>query len=136
VSIEIKDVRSVEWAAGLFEGEGSFGFHNGYYPVAQLGMTDEDVVRGFHATVGVGAVYGPYEKTNPKWKPCWKWMTTNIHDFHKFAEMIGPFMFSRRSARLAEVLAAPQPKPRKRSRDELGRFAQEEFRYGTRKVSI
>lgn len=52
--------RSIEWVAGLFEGEGCFGIacsgkksHMLYLRLI-VSMTDEDVIRTLHETVGVG----------------------------------------------------------------------------------
>jgi hypothetical protein len=123
-------IRSVEWAAGLFEGEGCFTIKRGRYPAALLSMTDEDVIRDFHETVGFGRMYGPFPYKNPKWKPCWKWTTTNAAEFEPFAELMAPHMGARRSARLAEVrqAAAERPTlPTKRPRDERGCFLPKEM---------
>ena len=48
------------WAAGLFEGEGSFSRSAKGRVRASLKMVEESSVRRFHDAVGVGKVYGPY----------------------------------------------------------------------------
>jgi hypothetical protein len=90
---------SLAWAAGLFEGEGSFRYQknkNGARRlVGQLSMTDESVVRNFHSTVGVGRVYGPFQKKNPKRKPHWMWSTTTFEE----AQFVAASLWFRLDAR-------------------------------------
>lgn len=122
-------MRSVDWAAGLFEGEGCFVLRKNRYPGAAMTMTDEDVVRSFHETVGAGRVYGPFTYLNPKWKPYWKWTTTNVQDFLTVAERLGPLLADRRSARLAELMAVLRDRPvlpTTRPRDAYGHFIRKE----------
>lgn len=109
---------SVEWAAGLFEGEGWFG-HTGlkytsrktgitkHYrnPRAAMSSTDEDVIRSFCAVVGVGKVRGPYtSRKRPTAKPFWTWQADG-KDAVKVAMMLSPYLHSRRRARIEEVLS-------------------------------
>lgn len=98
-----------EWAAGLFEGEGSIGHkvaHRGTrtykYPRLQLAMTDEDVVRRFHEVVGEGRVNGPY-RNQADFKPYWAWAAQNSAAERVMARLL-PHLGARRSARWAEVL--------------------------------
>ena len=50
-------MKTIEWAAGLFEGEGTITKNrsNSYY--LQLSMVDKDVVEMFLETLGVGKFY-------------------------------------------------------------------------------
>jgi hypothetical protein len=101
------------WAAGLFEGEGSFtnSSNRGRNPVAQLAMTDEAVVRRFHAVVGVGHV-GHYDKQRdlvrangqscPR-KALWQWQAGACADFDHCAELLAPWLGERRKAQLVAV---------------------------------
>lgn len=67
-------VRDIAWLAGLWEGEGTFGFYNTSQWGAiqlKLAMTDKDVVERA-AYLMRGKCAGPYiSKTNPRWKPVW-----------------------------------------------------------------
>lgn len=98
-----------EWAAGLFEGEGSIsplrrGEHT--YPNLQLAMTDEDVVARFVAAVGVGRMrgpYGPYEsKDGSVRKPAWQWSASGVNARAIMAWML-PLLGARRRARWEEL---------------------------------
>jgi hypothetical protein len=53
-------VVEIAWAAGLFDGEGTATICGGQRRLA-VKMADEESVRRFHAAIGVGKVYGPYE---------------------------------------------------------------------------
>lgn len=99
---------SIEWAAGLFEGEGSISLarsRNRIYPRLVLASTDEDVVRRFHETIGVGYVNGPYKQANrPHTKPTWRWEAFGT-SARKALPLLLPFLGERRTARANEVLA-------------------------------
>lgn len=99
----------------MFEGEGSFllrvtkrGGSEWTYAGASLGMTDEDVIRRFHAIVGVGSVVIE-DRTSRGFKMMWVWHVQHREDFPKFVAIVEPFLGERRRARLAEVLAATSP---------------------------
>lgn len=105
---------SMEWAAGLFEGEGCVMAQHGK-PFLQVRMTDEDVVRKFHSAVcGVGKVYGPYQtrqykagsvKNNPKWKPNWVWQVRGEEALQLLVFLV-PFLGGRRRSKIVEVCNA------------------------------
>lgn len=90
----------VAWAAGLFEGEGSFStsLRNGKVATfrASLAMRDEDVVRRFHAVVGVGHVR--FDKSG-----LWQWAAGSRSDVLHVAELLLPFLGQRR---LTQIHAA------------------------------
>jgi hypothetical protein len=58
----------IAWAAGLFEGEGTFTWDYGRAQL-RVKMTDLDVLEKLLDIWSVGKVYGPYE-TNSKEAPC------------------------------------------------------------------
>lgn len=105
------------WAAGLFEGEGSACLTAARktrarrYLLLQVMMTDEDVLRRFHAVVGVGNVTGPYQYVAAH-SPKWKWQASGeaarllASDPH-FFDHLG----ERRRARITEVLAHVDSQP-------------------------
>jgi hypothetical protein len=96
------------WAAGLFEGEGSIfskrkidGHTRPGYLTLRLSMTDEDVVRRFRSTVGVGNVSG--WETRRGYKPIWTWVA-NGRDAAQLLDDLRPWFGHRRAQRSAEAL--------------------------------
>lgn len=93
------------WAAGLFEGEGSICVHTsaGKYVYKRvhlaLSTTDEDVVRRFHAAVGLGTINGPYQGTNKRY---WQWRVTGTKA-RVVLERLLPYLGERRTAKAEEV---------------------------------
>ena len=101
--------QEIAWAAGLFEGEGSFVARRKQntpkmYFSAHVVMTDEETVRRFHEVVGLGIVNGPYTYGKPEWKPSWRWNGYGPAG-KQVAEMLRPFLGSRRTQRLDEILS-------------------------------
>jgi hypothetical protein len=107
--------RNFDWAIGLFEGEGSCSIKRTPYkdrvycsPQLALGMTDEDVVRQFHAVVRVGHVGGPYQEkkrtpTGATCKPYWTWHCNKTRDVLKLARRMLPKLGQRRAAKVRVV---------------------------------
>lgn len=85
----------IAWAAGLFEGEGSFGYWNGRSR-ATMTLTDLDVLRRFssivgHGTIGDSKVYQSHHKQR------WIWWS-NGDGFTAIFEMFKPYLGMRRLA--------------------------------------
>lgn len=115
------------WAAGLFEGEGSFlltrqstARRRGYLNL-KVTMTDEDIVRKLHRILGVGRVTGPFVNAGDPghWKPHWRWDARGraalvIVSDPLFTNHLG----ARRRGRLYEILSfiEQQPAPEKNPR--------------------
>jgi hypothetical protein len=97
---------ALAWAAGLFEGEGSFSIVGQQYARMALSSTDEDVVRKFHSVVGLGNVSGPYRKPVNSLgnKPFWQWKASKFEHVQALVAALWPFLCSRRKDRAAEVL--------------------------------
>ena len=99
--------KSIEWAAGLFEGEGSIYRHSPtsatYY--TEVAMTDKDVLEDFHKIVEVGTLKGPYHKPSMKshHKPYFKWKAGKQKDVTKFLISILPYLGHRRVEKALEV---------------------------------
>jgi|ERR1035437_4670833 hypothetical protein len=103
------------WAAGLFEGEGSFDVKrsvakgNWYsYLRLQIDSTDEDVLRKFLTVAACGKVYGPYEdgrKNRLGEKPYWKFNVSGKPAI-ALALRLKPFLCKRRTQRLEELLSS------------------------------
>lgn len=97
------------WSAGLFDGEGCITIkrqrgRRTIAPFLIVQMTDEDVVRRFHAVVRFGNVRGPiYDKRRPQNKPLWRWSVGSWEAFEALSRAWRPWLGQRRLARLAEV---------------------------------
>lgn len=91
---------SVEWAAGIIEGEGSFRFHkfknrkNSYSVGIQVSMIDEDTLNKLFDVLKVGAVRGPY--FNKAKSPMWTWAVYKQTDVFDLLIKIGPYLSKRR----------------------------------------
>ncbi len=103
----------IAWAAGLFEGEGTFDLgrvskdrHTGdrVYARASLGTTDEDVLLRFQAIVGVGSVNKARQMMRSG-KKMWYWKAATRDDVEHVAELFRPWLGTRRLARMTEVLS-------------------------------
>jgi len=93
------------WAAGLFEGEGSFKLWNGRYTTMVLSMTDKDVVERFARIVEVGTI----RRRTPQqegWKEQWVWNISAHEHVRDLTTQFLPFLGERRAARAREVLEA------------------------------
>lgn len=103
-------MRSVEWAVGVFEGEGCISIQTPSdrprpRVVLVVNMTDEDVVRSFHAAAGTGEVYGPkYNGTGRK--PSYQWRASARTDVSRLLNEWLPLLHERRASRAREALAA------------------------------
>lgn len=99
VDLKIKD--SIEWLAGLLDGEGCFQLSNGSSPQIVIQMTDEDVIKR------VAELWnGNYSKiivTNPYHSNLF---VTRIYSINAIEWMIKvyPFMGSRRKLKIKEIV--------------------------------
>lgn len=101
----------IAWAAGLFEGEGSFHLTQGNSPQVNVRMTDRDVVEHFHRAIGFGTFY-EHPMKNPRHKDQYGWRVTGWVGFAVVVEMIGPYLGERRRAKISEIEAVmPRPMP-------------------------
>jgi|TARA_B000000557_G_C20802377_1_gene456166 hypothetical protein len=94
--------KSIEWAAGLFEGEGTiYRVRSSKTPrwCIRIKMTDLDVLEDFHATVGRGNLNGPHHSPSmkPHHKPFWHWETNKKDDVITVLSSLKPFLGYRRS---------------------------------------
>lgn len=97
--------REVAWAAGLFEGEGTITLNGvAKSPRLKLSMVDADVVRRFHAIVGVGHTC-PWDDKNPAHQIQLCWYTGAKADIARVLDMLIPYFGERRLVRAAHVLA-------------------------------
>lgn len=95
------------WAAGLFEGEGSFYLHTSgkdgknVYCKASLGMTDQDVVERFASIVGFGAIYTNQLKSG---KTNYKWAVASFEYVQAVVCLLWSQLGERRKAKAIEIL--------------------------------
>lgn len=127
------------WAAGLFEGEGSFMarvMNSGTRAIVKrrclhmcLSTTDEDVVRRFNEVVGIGYVVGPLRHKNTTHKDYWRWEVAG-KKAEALADRLSPYLGERRLATLEQKrleIAANPPKRGTRNEErvrspETGRY--------------
>lgn len=142
-------MRSIDWAAGLFEGEGcvsiarrrsaAFTSEAGRCtPVLALKMTDRHIVEEFAAVMGCGYIAEqPYYEAHGH-KAQWRWQTKNLTEVSRCIDLLYPHMGNRRRGRMDEVRALLAAKRERRvelarvqiagkriaiARDADGRFA-------------
>jgi hypothetical protein len=106
------DSRELAWAAGLFEGEGSFVEHrvNKRSMSTQISMTDLDSLERFWSAVGVGTIAGPYQyasqgRDRSSHKPYYKWAVYGFENVQYVVALLWFGLGVRRRARATEVLA-------------------------------
>lgn len=106
---------SIEWLAGLLEGEGHFSLsrrEEGKIAMRiSANMTDEDVIRRVCAAAGVGKVLGPYAPQKAHHTPFWRWHVNSRADIIDLCRQLLPLMGVRRGARIAEMIAAHEEAP-------------------------
>ncbi|QMP84247.1 HNH endonuclease [Streptomyces phage Coruscant] len=88
------------WAAGLFEGEGTFHFVKGVGTDVAIQMTDEDVLLKMQNLFG-GRVSVAYESKG-NWKTCYRWTLGIKDDCEDFVRSIYPYLMSRRKEKADE----------------------------------
>lgn len=100
------------WAAGLFEGEGSFFINNKkadgkhYQGVtASLGSTDRDVLERFQAVLGVGHIR-KHSPGDERWRQSWQWGTGKFEHAQYVACLLWPWLCERRRGQVHEALLA------------------------------
>lgn len=103
LSKAIYDQAMIAWAAGLFEGEGSFCFGYGKPRAIQIASTDRDVLEKMVEIFG-GAIY-TVGRNNMKahWKTGYIWRLHN-EDTLDFFSKIEPFLGKRRLERGREFI--------------------------------
>ena len=89
---------SIEWIAGLFEGEGCIRKDQRKRCTFELklGMTDEDVVARVLDTLKCGKIYN-YPSNNPKHKDMFRWSLGNRQDIKKVLLLLLPYFGLRRA---------------------------------------
>lgn len=105
---------NLAWAAGFFEGEGTFTLQKSYerkdgshliYPRAQLTQRDESLLWSFKNIVGVGSVTGPYPSSTSG-RDHFTWSSNTVANFKTLFDLLSPGLSRRRIQRAQECLAA------------------------------
>jgi hypothetical protein len=96
------------WAAGLFEGEGTFNLGPRKTPRhrqirAGIKMTDLDRLQAFQSATGLGRIYGPFQQ-KPHHKAVWAWRVQSFENVQALIAMLWCWLGSRRRARATELL--------------------------------
>jgi hypothetical protein len=105
------DELAIHWLAGLLEGEATFGLHRdsrvNVYPIIQLKMCDEDVVRRAAGMLGAPSVRA-YAPKNENWSLVYV-MSLFGHVAGTWMRRLRPLMGQRRAATIDAALEAYQP---------------------------
>lgn len=101
------------WAAGLFEGEGTFCVGNRKrrtrlgttsYPHVALVMADRDIVERFAEIIGIGN-FGPARASqDQEMGRYWRWGGNGFEAFQATAALFWPWLGERRRAKIREVM--------------------------------
>ena len=98
--------RSIEWTAGLFEGEGWLCRNGRYSWELAIEMTDKDVIEEFHRVMGKGMVYLDYNKPSRiklgRTKLLNKWRSGNREELYSLIKSLYPYFGSRRRSKCDE----------------------------------
>ncbi len=110
-----KTIKTIEWFAGLFEGEGCI-YRNDKKRilVMTIKMTDEDVIREVLKVVKVGRIVKRKPFDNPNWKQIYEWVLTTRNEIIDLSQGILPFLGKRRSKKIKEALEGLKKLPPKR----------------------
>jgi hypothetical protein len=104
-----KFTKSIEWAAGLFEGEGSLSYDKSSNCwKLKIEMTDLDTLEDFHAAVGyVGNLSGLIKPPSrpDHWKPYAIWATGARQVVFDLVMLFYNYLGSRRQDKVKEFLA-------------------------------
>jgi len=95
---------TIEWAAGLFEGEGNI-YRNDERRIFAMSvkMKDEDIIKRFHAVVKLGRVKARKIK-EPYNYPFWEWVLTRTNDILYLANKFLPYMGERRTKLIKKAI--------------------------------
>ena len=99
-------LKSIEWAAGIYEGEGWMTRNRrGKWQIA-IKMTDLDVLQDFYDIVRLGYLNGPYHPPSMKAHhlPYYRWCSQKASDIAMIVQEFYPYMGERRRAKFDEFI--------------------------------
>jgi hypothetical protein len=97
------------WAAGFFDGEGSFKLGDHKYAQATIDQVDPEVLYKFQASVGFGVVSGPYTKKNPAHLPQYRWAVYRFDLTQQVLILLWPWLGSVKRAQAIKILRQAVP---------------------------
>ena len=95
--IETTSDLELAWAAGFFDGEGSF-YSNGQYPRVSIAQRDPIVLERFRAAVQVGKVYGPYRE-----RYIWQYAANGSANVGHIYTVLGPYLSATKKEQFQQV---------------------------------
>lgn len=95
----------VAWAAGLFEGEGSFGVRENGTVLLSLGSTDRDIIERFRDVIGTGRFSSQSAGKNRRKKTLRRVDVIRVCDVLRIIDLFYPWLGVRRRARADQVVA-------------------------------
>jgi len=95
-------MHTIEWAAGLFEGEGCLNDSRRKYPALNLSMCDKDVVNNFAEVVGYGKVH-KMERPSPR-KTIYRWEVNKRSEVRRILDLLLPHLGLRRAYKALNIL--------------------------------
>ena len=99
-------MKTIEWAAGLFEGEGCITIDKRTgNPKLEINMTDEDVISDFRNVVGYGKITQRY-LNDPVRKPQWRVRIEKKSEVKRILEAMLPYFGQRRAYKALNCLDA------------------------------
>lgn len=108
------------WAAGFYDGEGSFTNTATHSPVMRVGQSGDPLVLvRFREAVGIGKVYGPYNNYNKNYKkahqPSWVWSVSGRNKTAEVLLRLWPYLSTPKKEQARKVLDRydAQVQPRK-----------------------
>ena len=96
-------MKTIEWAAGLFEGEGTIVSNKDGTWYLQMSMVDEDVIKSFLDVVGIGKFYELKAKTSTG-KTIYRASVHKKADVYSLLERMLPYLGERRAYRALNCL--------------------------------
>ena len=99
---QLAQSNAIVWAAGLFDAKGTVTLSNGK-PQVTLESCDEEIVRRFHKSVGIGTEYGPYQPSGRT--RFWKWIATGETGARRVQDILGDHLSQRRKQQFRKILA-------------------------------
>jgi len=99
--------KSIEWAAGLFEGEGCLSYLSttNIWEIS-VEMTDKDSVWSFYEALGcVGNMTGRRRASRPHYKPTYRWRTCKRDLIFDIVMTFYPHLHERRQDKCKEFIA-------------------------------
>lgn len=111
---------NVAWAAGFFDGEGSFAAHRTGtikpQPYLMIANSDLDSIERY-ASIFPGVI-NPYQPPNPSWKRMYKVGVSGFERVQAIVATMWPWLSRRRKERwkeIARLVLAYQPRPKGKS---------------------